>query len=365
MSLNEMFAALQQRVARKIKEKRVGFCLHTLLLGLSLGFRSIIWVRHRVYTQKVLIPKRANICVVSIGNIAAGGVGKTPFALMLAHQLQAVAILTRGYRSEAEKLKEPMVVNSAKLAPPEVCGDEAHMMAKKLGDKALVLSGRHRFIAAQMAAAKGCRVALLDDGMQHRKLARDFEIVLLNGADPFGCGAYLPRGFLREDPCRLRSADLLVVVGKVNKKNKRMIEELSGGVPCVQAQMVLSECMDMNKEEKRLDQAKVGVFCAIGNPHRFVESVQAAGADVCAHSFFPDHSLFDEATLLNFSLEAKRQGADFLCCTEKDWGKVSDALKRKLALEPHCIRAELVIEENRQAFDEAVQTIKQLAEEKR
>ena len=153
--------------------------------------------------------------VISVGNIVAGGTGKTPVTLLLAgafYERFTVAILSRGYRSKAEKLDAPVLLceGQGPTFPASYCGDEPYLFAQRL-PKAIVIVGGDRKKASFLAAKAGAQAIFLDDGMQHRRLVRDFDVVVVDVGDPFGQGYFLPRGFLRDDICSLARANLIIL----------------------------------------------------------------------------------------------------------------------------------------------------------
>src|SRR5512143_4077643 len=172
-------------------------------------FATGVALRNLGYRIGLLHVHRAGIAVVSVGNLSVGGTGKTPITLWLAHQLAAhgarVAILLRGYRGHARA-----VTIVSKGAGPEVdvatAGDEAVMLAK--GFRGPVLTARRRADGVAAAEQLGCDVVVLDDGFQHRALARDFDLVLLNGRS----GGLLPAGPMREPASALERADAVAMV---------------------------------------------------------------------------------------------------------------------------------------------------------
>lgn len=255
--------------------------------------------------------------VVSIGNITVGGTGKTPFTILFAKIFEnevKVAVASRGYRSKAEHLKTPLVVSrgGGPLHPAEVCGDEPYLLAENL-KPVHVYAGKNRILSSNMAAQDGVQMMILEDGMQHRQLARDLDIVLLDGKDPFGKGAFLPYGLLRDDPRSLSRADLIVLRGATHfLEIKEQVAHYTQA-PVIGVRMVVESPQDLSGK-------KVGVFCGIANPEQFLDTVKGLGAEVVAEKFFPDHTLGD---LDAFAQKCRSLGAAMLLCTEKDRVKLS------------------------------------------
>jgi tetraacyldisaccharide 4'-kinase len=278
--------------------------------------------------------------VISIGNIVAGGTGKTPTTLMLAQALGAeekIAILTRGYRSRAETLPTPIILSRGKgpLYAASYCGDEPYLLAQRV-PKATVIVGKNRRIASQMALQAGAKMLLLDDGMQHRHLARHFDVVVVDASNPFGHGHLLPRGLLREPAHALSRAHFIILS---HVKDKEHYDELCiqlnqhTKVPVIGTQMHIDQIWhSAHGKISDLNQKRVGVFCGIANPDRFMKTVESTGSHVVAHRYYPDHHQFDQQTLEGFANECTKKGAEVLVCTEKDYVKLKGCFYHSLPL---------------------------------
>ena len=200
------------------------FLLRIFLWVLSWPFKLIVNCRNWMFDQGWVSRYSPPVpVVISVGNIVVGGTGKTPVTLMLAQEFYddfLVAILSRGYRSQAEKLRVPVIISKGQgpMQPAKFCGDEPYLLAQNL-PKVYVIVGKDRHKASNIAAKAGAHLIVLDDGMQHRRLARDFEIVVMDTYDLFGQGYFLPRGLLREDKKSLHRADLIILnhVHDINK----------------------------------------------------------------------------------------------------------------------------------------------------
>ena len=284
-----------------------------LLWTLSHGYHTGVSLRNLAYNRGILKSRRPQNCVIiSVGNLVAGGTGKTPLIIKLAEEFSdhaQVAVLSRGYKSAAEHGAQSMLIR-----PGDYGGDEPTMIANRL-PHIQVYAGKNRQLSAQMAVKAGAEILLLDDGLQHRQLARDLEIVVIDGEDPFGCGYYLPRGFLRDSPRALKRADLVVV-----NQLKRSVEWLK---PFTQAPVVGMEvkpkgCHGFSGQSLIVANKKVGLFCGIAKPEKFRRTAQELGAEVVAENFLPDHAPIDAWTVQAFATHAQELGAELLLCTEKD-----------------------------------------------
>lgn len=320
-------------------------------------YHAAVLLRHFFYDRKLLSQKKAPIPIVSIGNIIAGGSGKTQLALLLARMLgpeMRTAILSRGFRGRWEHQKRPLLVDP-KTCCAEECGDEPWLLASRLPE-ALVIVNKDRIKCAGLAAELGARLALLDDGMQHRKLVRDYEIIVIDGTRPFD--RYLPQGRLREDPRRLKGADLIVCIGRPNEKTEDALAAYSSA-PVVWGEIVPTGCYTFHGEPlEQIAQKPVAIFCGIGNPRRFLHTVEQLGGQIVSAHFVGDHRLVKEKKLIEFARMAKLRGAEVLLCTEKDRVKLKQV---NLPLALGWIRTELEIVKNQQAWQKALYEIKALA----
>ncbi len=314
---------------------------------LSYLYKSGIALRNLAYDMRVFAAKKVAAPVISVGNIVAGGTGKTPFVKMLAEtlsQIFKVAILSRGYLSKIEKSNETFCIHADTSV--EMCGDEPFWLAREL-PQVSVWVGKNRCESAARSLKKGATVLLLDDGMQYRDLHRDVEIVVMDGDDLFGKGYFLPRGLLRDTPKRLQKADLIVINDA--KCHKKVKEKLSF---YTQAPLLFVRM----KLQTELKGKKVGVFCAIGKPERFIQSLKDAGADITATFFKPDHVPFSSEEISKF---AKESGADSLVCTQKDYVKISSQTATGVPIIP--VVAEFEIVSGKDEWHELIETIKKKA----
>ncbi len=309
------------------------FCIKMLLFPLSLFYRCGVYCRNWLYDHgwmRRYVPPVP--LVISVGNIVAGGTGKTPVTLKLAEAFYGrykPAILSRGYRSKVEKLALPVFLceGEGPLFPASYCGDEPYLFAKRL-PKALILVGKNRRKASVLAAKAGADMILLDDGMQHRRLVKDFEVVVVDAGNPFGNGYFLPRGFLREEVHALKRADLIFVNHLENIEQWSSTQELLKNytsAPLVGARARITSIQGFCG--KRLDPfpgMRVGLFCAIAHPEYFRRTLEQEGFKVVAEFIFADHDSFSEEKLKKAAEASLEQGAKCLLCTEKDHVKLQE-----------------------------------------
>jgi tetraacyldisaccharide 4'-kinase len=268
----------------------------SLLQPLAWGYRAVLGVRRRAYASGWAQTHRAGRPVVVVGNLTVGGTGKTPLTIWLARELTAlglkVGVVSRGYG--AHNAGRPRLVD-ARAQWREV-GDEPLILARRTACPTMV--GRDRVAAARALAARGVDVIVADDGLQHLRLARDCEIVVIDGARGFGNGRLLPAGPLREPLARLRQADAVVVNGVITHAS--LAQALPGGAPLA---MVLLACeavrLDALEAPRALESfrgQRVHAVAGIGNPARFFAALRAHGIGVLEHAF-RDHHPFTAAEL--------------------------------------------------------------------
>ncbi len=320
------------------------------LWALSTGYRAAVSLRNGAYSQRLLRSRRPPHClIISVGNLVAGGTGKTPLTIKLAEGLSAyakVAVLSRGYRSAAERRSLPTLIR-----PGEYAGDEPTMIARRLPE-VLVFAGKNRLLSAQMAVEAGAEIILLDDGLQHRQLARDVEIIILDGEDPFGCGYYLPRGFLRDSPRALKRADLVVV----NQPN-RPVDWLRSfsAAPVVGMEIKPALCHAFEGGPFALAGKKVGLFCGIAKPEKFRSTAQSLGANVVAEHFLPDHAPIPAEAVQAFACHSRLLGAELLLCTEKDQVKLVPMLSTSVPIA--WLQVDAQITSNAEIWDQFIRSL--------
>jgi tetraacyldisaccharide 4'-kinase len=286
-----------------------------------------IKLRKLLYQKGYKKQYRPQAFTISIGNITAGGTGKTPFTIFLAQKLMEqykLAVLTRGYKSKTESATAPIVIQEKAIY--DDVGDEACVLARKLPQIPIYV-GKDRTASAKLAVENGAEILLLDDGMQHLKLYRDLEIVIIDAQNPFGYGYLLPRGLLREPISALARADLVVInrASLIDKSSdlEALVRDKTLA-PIMKTDMIFAGTYDMQGEKVELVKGtKVALFCAIGNPRSFYELVKRLGLEIVHYKYLVDHAEFDEMALEAFAETSHALGASYLICTEKDIVKLS------------------------------------------
>jgi tetraacyldisaccharide 4'-kinase len=257
-----------------------------LLLPLSWLFRVIVAARRVAYRIGLLPSIRVARPVVVIGNITVGGTGKTPFTIWLSalrrSKRKRVGFVLRGYGGHSDHWPRDVDQDSA----PQEVGDEAVLLAMRTA--AIVVAGPDRVAAARRAIERGAEVVLSDDGLQHYRLARDREIVVIDGRRGVGNRRMLPAGPLREPVSRLAQADLRVVSWRDGSARP-----LTPVPATIQACARLTQAVALlGGETRSLDAFKgtrVHAVAAIGNPQQFFAALQEIGIEVAPHPL-PDHA---------------------------------------------------------------------------
>lgn len=275
-------------------------------------FGAGVYLRNRLYDQGTLKSRELAGPVVSIGNISVGGAGKTPFTILLGELLKARGIpfdiLSRGYRRESSR---PAIVDPNGSA--REFGDEPLLMARKLGVPVVV--GADRYQAGLLAEkTHGVGLHLLDDGFQHRRLKRQFDIVLVTDQDFRDC--LLPAGRLREPTSALDRADAVVLAGDLDhdalSKNLKNVWQVMRGIVKFEAPQ------------------RPVVFCGIARPPGFVTQLKTMGINPVAVQRYRDHHAYNEANIGHLLHLRDRNWGDGFITTEKDainLGPLAEPLK--------------------------------------
>lgn len=257
-------------------EKKFKFLAY-LLLPLSVIYYLVISLRCLLYKN----PKKLAVPVIVIGNLTVGGTGKTPLVIHTVEKLKLEAkkpgVISRGYKGRAKNWPQMVTANS----DPVLVGDEPVLIALKTGVPVCV--GPDRVTSAQKLINEfNCDVIISDDGLAHYKLARDEEIVVIDGLRKFGNGFLLPAGPLREPKSRLKTVNKVLTNGVDFKLRPGKIYQINDP----QKTLEINELLDQ----------PLHAVCAIGNPQRFFNSLTELGLKFTPH-VFPDHHFFSKKDL--------------------------------------------------------------------
>ena len=281
---------------------------------------AVNWRNHRYDRGRAAVLHVA-IPVVSVGNLTLGGTGKTPMVKWLARWFgergTRVAIVSRGYGASAGKHN-----------------DEAMELGQSLPDVPHV-QNPDRVAAAMRAIHEfSSQLVVLDDGFQHRRLARSLDIVLLDALEPFGFDHVFPRGTLREPVAGLKRAQIVCLsradIISANERDaiRRRVAKIAPNAAWCELVHAASRLINSTGESRPLEALagqRVAAFSGIGNPAGFRHTLAATGCEIASWREFPDHHKYSAADLAALSDRAQNCGAAMVVCTQKDLVKVPQA----------------------------------------
>lgn len=295
--------------------------LRTALCLAAPCYAAVTCLRNRLYDVGWLTSHAAAVPVISVGNITTGGTGKTPTVAWLVSQLQQQGlrpgILSRGYRSLDGS------ANDEKLLLDEICPQVPHVQ------------NRDRVVGAQtLLSQHDCNVLLLDDGLQHRRLQRNVDLVLIDALNPFGYGHLLPRGLLRESLTGLQRASAILITRAdqlATQQLEALEQELRRWIDAdcpIQGSRFRPTAL-VNAQGERLPFAhlrsdQLCAFTGIGNPEGFRKTLRSVGLAVTPEHFrsFPDHHHYTLQDLHQLADWGRQLGADAFLVTRKDLVKL-------------------------------------------
>lgn len=317
---------------------------HALLLLLGgvekvYAFLLNMWVSF--YDIGHLHRHRLDAYTLSIGNITAGGTGKTPLVRYMAQYLLAqgerVAIISRGYRSGWEE-RGGIVSDGMRLyATADEAGDEPYLLARVLPQAIVAVGKKRAKIAARVETKYRPTIVLLDDAFQHWSLQRDVDIVLIDATNPFSNGRVLPRGLLREPLDHLERAHMYVVT-KADAVAEERLDEIIGNLRSFSSQapimvtahhpgrMLAFADWAAGREHTAILPRRVVTMCALGNPDSFERSARQAGLQAVGHIRHVDHHRYTAEDWRNAQAYARREKAQGIVVTEKDAVKLLDCV---------------------------------------
>jgi tetraacyldisaccharide 4'-kinase len=335
------------------------FSFEQVLAGCASIYETGVRLRYAMYQSGFLRTRRLNCPVISIGNLAVGGAGKTPMTIWLAKMLVEKGlrpvVISRGYGGKLEK--EAAIVSNGRevVLDANICGDEPYMMAMEKSFPVVV--GKDRYKAGLMALETFAPdVIILDDGFQHLKLFRNLNLVLMDYDSPLGNGRMLPAGRLRETLAMARNRMDAVVFtrsplsekkrpGKGGLKKKRSGKEHNsqtvmarvGAIPAfycghepfwatfhpaAQGREILNS--------NGLTGKKALLFSGLAGNHNFRQTVDRLGIDIVDHLEFKDHYRYKKADFISIQARATALDADVVLTTQKDWVKADPTLFAKV-----------------------------------
>ncbi|MBI9091596.1 MAG: tetraacyldisaccharide 4'-kinase [Desulfobacterium sp.] len=337
------------------------FSFEQFLVVLSRLYGLVVGIRGRLFKKRILGSKRLPCYVISIGNIVAGGSGKTPMAIYLAELVKAMGfkpvVVSRGYRGKLESKGGIVGTGDQVLLGPDDAGDEPFMMAGRCSFPVVV--GKDRYQAGLAAInAFDPDVIILDDGFQHLKLQRDLNVVLVDAKHPLGNGRLLPAGRLRESPRVIQERGDLIVFTRCDKHSQESTGDMGESIlPLIAGKPVFRTCHTSylscykgagrdseNRGEtlERLSGKTALLFSGISDNPGFKTSVENIGVSVKAHLEFRDHHLYKSEDITRIHGIALEKGVEVLITTEKDYARLDKDLAWRLDLAVIGIEIELL-----------------------
>ncbi len=291
--------------------------------------------------------------VISIGGITMGGTGKTPMAVWLTAKLKQSglqpAILTRGYRRRTPHVH--IVIPQGARTSTDLTGDEAQIYVKRRQSHLGI--GADRRVSGELVLRQhpDVDVFVLDDGFQHRKLARAVDIVLIDALDPFGGGDVFPMGRLREPASFLQRGDIFVLTRvEPNQRTSGIEKQLRRWNP--DAPVFRSRVLFKNWQGGQ-PRGRVAAFCGLANPRTFWRTLEGLGVHARRRWEFPDHHYYKPSETSRIAWQAKQAGYRFVVTTEKDYMNLSDrALAEFEGLEVCWLEIDLEVENERALLNE-------------
>lgn len=274
-------------------------------------------LRNLLFAIGVLRRHTVSVPVISIGNITAGGTGKTPLVIWLCNYLRNKgihsSILTRGYKSH-----------------PGQITDEPALLARACPDTDVIVNPNRVAGAKKAISAYQAQALVLDDGFQHQHLKRNLDIVAVDATCPFGYGRVLPAGLLREPKSGLSRADAIIITrfdqadAEQVQQLEKEIQTLVPEIPIAKARHKHTGAITFQNEKLDLDELrskKIFAFCGIGNPNAFLSCLVKNGLTLSGSQTFDDHHAYTQEEMRQIFEHAQSCEADTILCTQKDWVK--------------------------------------------
>lgn len=331
---NTLTHRLRGGIEKIIQQDKDSGIAGAILYAFSLIYKSAVSFRAFLYEKNILRSRSLPCFVISVGNITAGGTGKTPMTLYLAKLMQksgySVCILSRGYGGTFSKKRGIVSDGKALYMTAGEAGDEPFMMARQLKNIPVVI-GRNRY-AAGMSAIEKFRpdIILLDDAYQHLKIRRNLNLLLSDCKKPFGNGHVLPRGPLREALSALKRADAFILTRCGENPLPPDLKHMAGNRPVFRSshQPHLHCVVKAGKKEKGdisdIKGCRVFLFSGIAKNEDFHRTVRSLGCVIAGTKEFPDHHPYSDSDIAQIRESAQKTAARWIVTTEKDYMRIHD-----------------------------------------
>lgn len=306
-------------------DHRISASLLRGCLSLAEPFYAIVTAaRNQMFDRGSIAAHRAGRPVISVGNITTGGTGKTPVVRWLVETLRSdgfmPAVLMRGYKASVDEDSDEQ-----RLLESQLPGTPVEANPSRIEGARMVL-----------AAHPEVNIFVLDDGFQHRRLHRDFDLVLIDVTNPFGFDHVLPRGLLREPieglsraaafvmtHCELASAEKLSSI----ESTLRRFNAAAPIFRCSHEQMGIRSLDGSSVSFEALGGSRVVSFCGLGNPDGFESQLTKHGIHIAGSKRFEDHHAYTVSDLTQLQTFAEKSDASMLVTSEKDWVKIEPLLE--------------------------------------
>ena len=339
----------QQTYRKLISGQSNGFIASVMRFFLgsaAIGYSLIVRLRNFMYSKGLLKVHHVDAAVLCVGNITVGGTGKTPLVVWLCNLLTQnykCAILTRGYKATVQENKD--------------FKDEIAILVESCPGVKVIVNPNRVAGASEAINKYATKILIMDDGFQHRRLARDLDIIAIDATQPFGFGKLLPAGLLREPVSSLKRAGA-VVVTRCDQVTDAELDELERKLRAINPGIIIARathtpvsveypeptvipakagiqkdskkmdsCLRRNDKVEQLRGKKVFAFCGIGNPDAFLNTIKDLEAELAGSMVFDDHCDYTDACLTEIKKQAKELGVDLILTTQKDWTKIISKLE--------------------------------------
>lgn len=326
-----------------ITTKQRGFIptlFRILLMPLCSLYSTVVFIRNYFFDVGIYNEKRLPCTVISVGNIVAGGTGKTPTVAAIAKLLKKtetnVAVLLRGYKRKGNNKVTIVSDGKNRLCSRKESGDEADMLAHQLSDIPIIV-GKHRYLTGEVAIdLYKSDVIILDDGFQHRQLARDLDILTIDATQPHGTGSLLPIGTLREPKSSIKRADIIILThtdasGTNIEQLKIELNQLAPKTQILESNHKPTSLYRLNQADKNaliplndLSGKRLLAVCGIGNPNAFIRSLEKQNPEEIELLAFPDHHVYTASDIRQIKLQMVQCEAEWIITTQKDEQKLTD-----------------------------------------
>ncbi|MCB9091277.1 MAG: tetraacyldisaccharide 4'-kinase [Halobacteriovoraceae bacterium] len=309
------------------------------LLPIATLWKAIYWARRKLYEWEVFQSYKADVPVISVGNISFGGTGKTPFIIWLIDFFNSldkkVLVLTRGYKGKLENSSGIINAEQKMKSEANIYGDEPLLISRYLKKGAIAIGKNRVKNLIQYFKTVQPDVILLDDGFQHLKLKRDFDLLLFDATLPLSQYQTAPLGYLREDMAALKHANALFInrsdqvtpetLSEIRKFISRYsVEDSTIGYSFYQIKGIYNShdteiAIDSMKEHQCV------AITGIANPESFYKQIEDLGLNIEKKYTFPDHYYFSPSEIQSLAQECRREGK-YIVCSEKDIVKLRNLI---------------------------------------